>query len=581
MSRTLSPDVALLGRRFAGGIAPARSRLLMPVSTFPPAGEPDLPSVAPPPAGAASPDAEQLGQRVLVLAPTGRDGELACSVLGRAGVDCLRCDDLRELCANLQAGVGAALLSEEAFAQVDLQPLVNWLGRQAPWSDLPILVLATNRADSTAVAQAMASFGNVTVLERPLRVSALVSAVRTALRARGRQYEAREHLHELERSERELREADRRKDEFLAMLAHELRNPLAPIQNSLHILQLSERHDPAAGRVLPMMQRQLNHIVRLVDDLLEVSRITRGKIQLVSGRVEVASVVRSALDTSRPWIEAGEHHLVVEVPDEPLVVEGDAVRLAQVLSNLLNNAAKFTEAGGHIRLTVQRDGAEVEIAVADDGRGIPRHMLMRVFDLFTQVEDGVDPAQQGLGIGLTLVRSLVALHGGSVEAVSDGHGRGTELRVRLPLLESQRPRPERQDRADAAGKLLHRILVVDDNRDAADTLGVLLELLGAEVHVVYSGPEAIEALGDHRPTVVLLDIGMPGMDGHEVARRIRRQQEHRGVALIALTGWGQEEDRRRSQLAGFDHHLVKPVDIAALQSLLEALEERPPSGGAS
>jgi PAS domain S-box-containing protein len=770
-----------------------------------------------------------LEQRLLVLVPTSKDATLTASVLGRAGVACVCCADLVQLCQELEAGAGAVLLPEEAVSPDRNRCLDEWLARQPPWSDLPVLVLSRPGADSAAVGQAMDLLGNVTVLERPTRVTALVSAVRAALRARQRQYQIRAHLAERERSELVLRhseqrfsrlvsvitdvpwttdadgafvtpqeayarytgksweelrgfgwttcihpedrgelvrvwknavarrdtyvarcrewhgptqewrhviargtpvlnpdgsvrewvgsltdveeqyradqnlreseerfrmladnmsqlawtcdklgnvtwynqrwldytglsfddmkgwnwskvqhphhldrvvarikrsaetgepwddtfplrgkdgeyrwflsravpirneageivrwfgtntdvterirmeealkDADRRKDEFLAMLAHELRNPLAPIRNSLHILRLSSPHDSAAERVAEMMERQVNHMVRLVDDLMEVSRISRGKIELRKEPIELAAVVRSAVETSRPFIEAGGHQLALAIPPEPITLEGDFVRLTQVVANLLNNAAKYSDAGGQIWVTVRREGNGVALSVRDTGRGIPPDMLPRVFELFMQIDRHSSRAQGGLGIGLTLVKSLVEMHGGSVEALSEGAGRGSEFVVRLPLGAAD-------SAGHAPGKAVNpsavlaprRVLVVDDNRDAAQSLGMLLKLLGADVHVVYSGADAMEAIATYRPAVVLLDIGMPGMDGHEVARRIRQQPESQDITLIALTGWGQEEDRHRSQLAGFDYHLIKPADVDALQSLLGSLEGRP------
>jgi CheY-like chemotaxis protein len=312
--------------------------------------------------------------------------------------------------------------------------------------------------------------------------------------------------------------------------------------------------------------------VRLVDDLMEVSRITRGKIELRKERVEVAPVLRGAVETSRPLIDAGGHQLVLSLAEEPLAVEGDPMRLTQVIANLLNNAAKYTDASGTIWLSARRDGAEVVVSVRDSGTGIPPDMLPHVFGLFTQVERSTGRAQGGLGIGLTLVKTLVEMHGGSVAARSEGLGKGSEFIVRLPLATGPRPaEASRSTKERAAGLDSRRILVVDDNRDAAESLGVLLEMLGAQVRVAYSGADALETLATYDPTVVLLDIGMPGMDGHEVARRIRAQPRFRDVTLIALTGWGQEEDYRRSRTVGFDHHLIKPADVDALQTLLDSL----------
>lgn len=377
-------------------------------------------------------------------------------------------------------------------------------------------------------------------------------------------------------AEAALRDADRRKDEFLAVLAHELRNPLAPIHNSLHILRMKCERDSSNERVFEMMERQVNHMVRLVDDLLEVSRITRGKIVLRTELVELASVVRSAVETSRPFIDSSNHQLAVTFPPEPLTLEGDPVRLSQIIANLLNNAAKYTDPGGQIWLSVRREDNWVTISIRDTGTGIPPEMLPRVFDLFVQIDRNSGRAQGGLGIGLALVKSLVEMHGGTVKAFSEGSGRGSEFVVRLPLVNSPRPIDAPRTPAKSPAVLASkRVLVVDDNRDAAQSLGTLLRLLGADVYVAYNGPDALIALGEHKPTAVVLDIGMPGMDGHEVARRIRELSEFQDVTLIALTGWGQEDDRRRSEQAGFDYHLIKPADIGALQVLLQSLESTP------
>ena len=378
---------------------------------------------------------------------------------------------------------------------------------------------------------------------------------------------------ERKQAELALRDVDRRKDEFLAILAHELRNPLAPIRNSLHILRLTSQHDPVGERVGDMMDRQVSHMVRLVDDLLEVSRITRGKIALRKERVDLAAVVKNSVETSRPLIEAVEHHLMLAFPPEPLIVDGDPVRLAQVFANLLNNSAKYTDAGGEIRITAHSEDGWAVVSVRDTGAGIPREMLPSVFELFTQIDRHADRAQGGLGIGLTLVKSLVEMHGGTVQANSAGLGKGSEFVVRLPLV-PDRHTADFSAAPEISSSLLkpRRVLVVDDNRDAAESMGILLKLLGADVHVAYGGAEALEALPAYRPDVVILDIGMPGMDGYEVARRIRQQPEFQKVTLIALTGWGQDEDRRRSHTAGFDYHLIKPADIDALQALLALVE---------
>jgi len=462
-------------------------------------------------------------------------------------------------------------VAEEAVANGGMQALATALSPQEPWSDLPVLLLTRFRADSATVARALETLGNVTLLERPVRPATLVSALRAALKARERQYQVRLHIIEREKVEEALRDADRRKDEFLATLAHELRNPLAPIRNSLHILRLSGGGDPASAKVCDMMERQVGHLVRLVDDLMEVSRITRGKIELRMQPVELAAVVRSAVEASRPLIEASGHELAISLPAGALIIQGDALRLSQVFSNLLNNAAKYMDERGHIWLGAKQQDGHVVVSIRDTGIGIPAEMLPHIFKMFTQVDRSARQAQGGLGIGLTLVRTLVEMHGGHVEAHSRGVNEGSEFVVRLPLGKAADLPAGNTSKAHVALAPNQRVLVVDDNRDAADSLGLLLRLLGAEVRVVNDGPSALQALPAYRPTVVLLDIGMPGMNGYEVARQIRQQPEWRDVMLIALTGWGQEEDRRRTSQAGFDHHLLKPADISTLESLFMSL----------
>jgi two-component system, sensor histidine kinase len=513
-----------------------------------------------------------LENRILVRAPTEKDGILAKDVFERAGIQCCLCSDLEQLCAELDAGAAAVLVAEEVVIQERQECLAAWIAAQPAWSDLPVLVLACPGAESSTVARAMDLLGNVTVIERPTRVSTLVSAVRVALRARQRQYQIREQLVELHRRETMLKTSDRRKNEFLAILAHELRNPLAPISNALHILRLNRTADGTIDQLSAMMERQVQHLVRLVDDLMEVSRISQGKIELRKEPVDVAKIVRSAVETSRPLIEESRHVLETVIPDTPLILEADSVRVAQVLANLLNNAAKYTAPGGHIWLTVRRDADDARISVRDTGVGIPAHMLSHVFDLFTQLEQSASRGQAGLGIGLTLVKNLVEMHGGSVEAFSEGPMKGSEFVVRLPLAPNFNLADAPKKQAPAVSPLSrHRLLVVDDNRDAADSVGLLLRRLGADVQVVYSGEAALLALDAHRPVVVLLDIGMPGMDGHEVARAIRRRTEHDHVVLIALTGWGQREDVLRTRDAGFDHHLIKPLDLNTLEKLLASI----------
>lgn len=370
-----------------------------------------------------------------------------------------------------------------------------------------------------------------------------------------------------------LRDADRRKDEFLATLAHELRNPLAPIRNALQILKMPRVDAGIVARSRDMMERQVEHLVRLVDDLLDVSRVMRGKIALRTERLELADVVARAVETVQPLIDAQGHELSIHLPSDPLLVDADVVRLAQVVGNLLTNAAKYTEPGGHIWLTANRVGQVIELRVRDTGIGIERPLLSKIFELFVQTDPSSTRARGGLGIGLTLVRNLVEMHHGTVEARSNGTGQGSEFIVRLPA-SSQATLPEHvretgpQSTHHASARSGLRLLVVDDNQDAADTLAMLLELQGHEVRIAYSGAAALDLATDFMPDVVFLDIGMPDMDGYEVARRMRLQPSMTRVVVAALTGWGQTEDRHRSRAAGFNHHLVKPPEPSAIEAIL-------------
>jgi PAS domain S-box-containing protein len=375
------------------------------------------------------------------------------------------------------------------------------------------------------------------------------------------------------RAEQQLREADRRKDEFLATLAHELRNPLAPIRNALHLMAHRGGNGQEIEAERAMAERQVVHLARLIDDLMDVARISRGKIELHARAVDLATVVRQAIETALPQLDERGHRLTVSLPETAVRLEADPTRLEQVLWNLLNNAAKYTEPGGSIGLTVIPDGAEVVIRVRDTGIGLEPEMLPAIFGMFVQVGQHAGRAQGGLGIGLGLVKTLVAMHGGSIAAHSAGPGLGSEFVVRLPILPESRapaPAPTPPARAEAAARPpRRRILVVDDNVDAANSLAkLLIRIYGQDVRIAHDGLSALDVAVAFRPEVVLLDIGMPGMDGYEVARRLRSRPEFAATRLVALTGWGQQQDRMRSQEAGFDRHLVKPVDPEVVRGLL-------------
>lgn len=372
-----------------------------------------------------------------------------------------------------------------------------------------------------------------------------------------------------------LSEANRRKNEFLAVLAHELRNPLAPIRNALQIMRLAEGNGETVKFASEIMERQVDHMVRLVDDLLDLSRISQGRIELRHERVDLSQVLHHAIETIRPSVDQAGHKLTVTLPSQPVYLHADPTRLAQVFGNLLSNSCKYSDPGCQISLAVEEQSGEVLVSVKDTGVGIPPEMLSKIFDMFMQVDHSLDRSQGGLGIGLTLVQRLVEMHGGSVSAFSEGKGRGSEFVVRLPIL-SEAKQPLQPATKEVAARTIRRFLVVDDNRDSAESLAIWLKINGNETHTAFDGLEAVEAAATIRPDVILLDIGLPKLNGYEAARKIRQQPWGKAVVLVALTGWGQEEDRRRSSDAGFDGHLVKPVDFDRLMNVLANIDTSAP-----
>jgi PAS domain S-box-containing protein len=384
---------------------------------------------------------------------------------------------------------------------------------------------------------------------------------------------------ERKRMVEELRQVAQRKDAFLAMLAHELRNPLAPIRNALQIMRLARHDSTTVEEARDIMERQVHNLVRLIDDLMDVSRISRGKIELKQERIDLSTILQSAIEISRVQIEAARHELTVASPPEAIWVHADQTRLGQVVANLLNNAAKYTEPGGHIWLSAERDSGNAIIRVRDTGIGIPSEMLPHIFDIYVQVSSSLDRSQGGLGLGLTVVKQLVELHNGTIEAYSAGPHQGSEFVVRLPLATEDRETLDRErgprDDLQAGGSAGLRVLIVDDNRDSAESLGMVMKLAGYRVRVALDGPAAIESARTFQPSILLLDIEMPDMNGFEVAKRIREQPSTQGMLLVAMTGYASDADRRRCREAGFDHHLVKPVDFDALQRLLTTLGSEP------
>lgn len=436
-------------------------------------------------------------------------------------------------------------------------------------------IILTGQADREIDVAAMQA-GAADYLDKGrLNASILERAIRYAMRHKRDQEElenrVEERTAELARANAALKEADRRKNEFLAMLAHELRNPLAPIQNALRIIRSSEGGATTASE---MMERQVGQLVRLVDDLLDVSRITRGKIELRTGEIELASSINHSVEAARPVCENGNLDLTVTLPPQPIYLNGDPTRLSQVVGNLLNNACKFTDKGGRIDLVVEREDSRAIIRVKDTGIGIDPDQIPYIFDMFVQADTSLNRSVSGLGIGLTLVKNLVELHNGTVEVYSAGLGQGSEFVVRLPILEKRgEPRISPAPSVGIkAAEVKRRILVVDDNVDSAESLAMLMEITGHEVKMAHDGLEAVEKAESFQPEVILLDIGLPKLNGYEAASKIREQTNGKEIKLIALTGWGQEEDRQRSKEAGFDAHIVKPVDHDELTKLLDSMD---------
>jgi CheY-like chemotaxis protein/two-component sensor histidine kinase len=371
-----------------------------------------------------------------------------------------------------------------------------------------------------------------------------------------------------------LADLHRLKDEFLAMLSHELRNPLTPILNAVHLLSLQRDENPIQHQARTIIERQVGQLAHLVDDLLDISRITTGRIRLHQEDVDVRRIVERAVEAVRPLIEQRKHKLTVSLPSDPIWLRIDATRIEQVVVNLLNNAAKYTDEGGNIWLSMQREADFAVLRVRDTGVGIAPDLLANIFDLFTQANRTLDRAQGGLGIGLTLVKKIVEMHRGTVEAKSAGIGQGSEFTVRLPILVSQPHQKSKLSKIAEPSTQTSRILVVDDNIDGAETIAMTLRLSGYDVQVAYSGQAALSAVEEYQPNIVILDIGLPEMDGYEIARRLRQRPQLANMWLIAMTGYGTDSDRQRSKEAGFDHHLVKPVDPQKLEELLVRLTKQ-------
>ncbi|HSC68143.1 MAG TPA: ATP-binding protein [Cellvibrio sp.] len=495
--------------------------------------------------------------RLLIHTPTGKDGRLVAGVLEQAGIECFICVRPSDVIHELQRGAGALILADEALSNDFLKALRPFLDNQSSWSDFPFLVLRHTGHDTPDMRTRYFMLGNITLLERPVRSVTLVSAAISAIRARKRQYE--------------MREIDNRKDEFLAMLAHELRNPLAPISAASNLLRIPTLDRKKIQSASEIISRQVQHMTELIDDLLDVSRVSRGLVTLDATIQDARQIVISAIEQVRPLMDARRHQLTIHNAPVPAPVVGDQKRLVQIIANVLNNAAKYTALEGHISLTLEVDQAKVIFTIQDDGIGMEEDVIARVFEMFAQSERSPDRSQGGLGLGLAIVKSLVNLHGGTVTAQSPGLDKGSIFTITLPRASelpppAETPMPELKPVSSP-----QKLLIVDDNIDAAVTLGAFLEIAGYSVIVEHSAEAALQRIKTDAPKACLLDIGLPDMDGNELARRLRQCPESASSLMIAITGYGQENDRQKSRDAGFDHHLVKPVDLPGLLKILATL----------
>jgi signal transduction histidine kinase/ActR/RegA family two-component response regulator len=501
-----------------------------------------------------------LERRVLVYTPTGRDAALVCGVLEKANFPCLVSHSLEALCDEIERGAGVVMVAEEAVYGKRLQRLRDIFAAQPSWSDLQLLVFAQTTTELELVGETLDGFTNVTVLERPVRIASMLSVVETALRSRSRQYQSRDLLERLA-------ELDRKKDEFLAMLGHELRNPLAAITAGLTLLEDAGAEHLA--RALPVMRRQTSNLRRIVDDLLDVSRVLTGKIELHRELVDLNDVAARGHNAVEAAAASRDQTITPRLADAPVLVDADPVRLDQVVTNLLNNAVKYTPRGGRIEVQVVRDGDRGVFRVTDTGVGIAAEALGSIFEPFTQIHASIDRSDGGLGLGLPLVSRLVELHGGEVRAESDGRDQGSVFTVHLPLAADISAYTGTGPVAAVHQALeVSRLLVVEDNSDLRDLLCELLTRWGHEVQSCADGRTALERILCDPPDIALVDIGMPGMDGYELARRVRSSDETNGIQLVAVTGYGQPTDRAQALEAGFDEHMVKPVEAADLARIL-------------
>lgn len=508
-------------------------------------------------------------EQILIVAPIGRDADLLCAQLRSAGLHCKSCKDLRELCTDIDHGVAAIIATEEAVPPDRMHELAQKLGEQPPWSEIPLILLTA----APALDQKARSFDllarrtNVTLVDRPVRIKSLISAARSAVRARQRQYDVRDLMRQLEDRIHE-------RDRFLAVLGHELRNPLGAI---LLAAQMTDADGRLDGEHAELIERQSRHLTRLVNDLLDLSRVAAGKIVLKKNVLDLRKVAAQSIEVVRPAAERQNITLEVRNCERPLLADADGVRIDQILANILTNAVKYTPEGGHVTLALRPEEGDAVMEVTDDGVGIAPDRIGHIFELFAQAENAIGRSQGGMGIGLSLVRNLVELHGGNVHAYSDGVGKGSRFTVRLPLAkEEQRtlPRESQQPAVEVAPAPSGRsIVIVEDNKDVRDLLRLRLKKLGHVVLDAQDGEEGLRVVLEQRPDMALVDLGLPGMDGFEVARGVRKELGGE-VVLVAVSGFGQPEDKRRALEAGFDEHITKPADVKDIESVLRRFPPR-------
>jgi signal transduction histidine kinase/CheY-like chemotaxis protein len=496
-----------------------------------------------------------------VVSPNVADTDLAVAFLAESGIAARALPGLRELAYVLDEAIGCLIVVEEALLGEDIPALQEALGRLPAWSDLPLILVAGDVGALRAVAaKAFPSSGNVTLLERPLNAHTLVSAAQVGLRATARQREVGALIAQRERDVK-------LRDEFLAMLAHELRNPLAPMVNALHLMRMAQAKDPMVVKSMEILERQVRHVVRMVDDLMDVARLERGKVALKKERLDLNRVVASTVDTCLPFAQEKGHRVTLRFASDALVVDGDAVRIEQIVSNLVNNAIKFSPSPGEIRVDTSAEAGFALVAVADRGVGFESGVAEKLFDPFLQVNPGLERSAGGLGMGLTIVKRLAQLHGGSVHAASAGSGKGARFVVRIPLASGSLAAQPDAERPSVAARR-RRVVVIDDNADIRETLHMLLSLWGHEVAMASDGRAGLDCVLHDRPDVALIDVGLPGMNGYDVARAIRGSIPNGEIRLIAVTGYGQPADRELALQAGFDAHLLKPISPTVLERLL-------------